>query len=1326
MLENQNNLVREVQESISSLNSIIKNTREEIMATTNSNQLLMTENMRNLTKALEIVKDNMMSRVGSLDNAMVDLNKRMELTNEAFNENTIKVTQAMENEFNRVDRVMNRFEDLMTESNKQLNDRISEGERKQQAWRSEYEDKNHNIFKEMSTALKSLKKQIMKVNKDSDDRDQELGKLIEDAKKLADGMFKNLDEKANHLENVYNFKLDESTKVWEHNLQIEVDKVLDAISKNTEAVQTDLVKRMANLKLEVNKTMFDNVDKEVFNLRELVSETRRVIEDSTISKLRDIEVRLENLFRVRFDEYRIKLEDSIREFNRLKGEMEHIKKDYYNSLETVREDMKANTRREVETMKGQLVNRIKESKDQVDELMASTVKLIKEDIDLNKLDMQRSVGAAKLHIQSELQTSVNDIKNMVDKNDQIIHADVNNKMNSLNTEISTQKKFLMERMDEMHESTKSLARALVAEEAANRANQDEMIIKLFDRKIGNLNAFITDQVEQKLEHLKVDLENKIKDALLGLEEFKRWTLDQFSKVRTEHEYFKQEYYARDYADHLMFLTFEAQVRAAFDGCQNQFHEARRAIDSLRGEMEDANKQIKKNIEEEQKNREDADEKMDKKFADYKKLNEKTWEEMLMMYQTDLYNLRLNLSIVEEAIYESIRRVIASLGSLGGASDDLLKKIEDTSSLLGKHMDKTKKQDKTNADTFKEVKDTAAKFREDYDGFKKVTKRNFEVTEESLSVLSHYMNSLDSQMNIDQMMSLATFNLLEQRSAAGVAEVEGLVRIINNDTVDKLEDKLKKQEKKIVEDIIPGQILKVNESLNKLGQTSNENTTKLTETLQKKITEHALSIEKHEKDITDHAKQLQEHAQRIKFAEENLTDAGEDFKKIERTIADTNAQVVVDAIAIQADINVLKTGMVETIKEIYSTLASMEAGDKGEAEATTSSMAKVTKRLDTIDKKMAELDKATIKYDDRIKKVEAVKDKGKDEPSAKKDDVSATSKEIDDLKKEIENLVADVKELKAAGKGKGKDKDNSKDADDEEASNKSSNSDKLPQQVAQLQSQVKALEKKMEALGNGNKDDDNDDNEDDDGEDDDEEKSEKKTKKKGKKDKRKAKKDDDDEDSGDDSTKVTQGDLDDLESKIDKKLEKLKDEFQELIDGKDKNKSDDDEDEEKSKTNKKKKGKDDDEDDEKSEGNDVGDLKEKLEQLETRVAELEEKKNESGDDDEKDDNKKSGNDEDLDEKINEKVEEKIKEMRDDLKEEILNEIKENKDEDSEKKDDDDDDDDDKGKRGGNSEIWKKIDKMEEKFDEYDQVKLTVDRLEKDVERLKVNDDDEDEN
>jgi hypothetical protein len=1098
MLENQNNLVREVQESISSLNNIIKNTREEIMATTNSNQLLMTENMRNLTKALEIVKDNMMGRVASLDSAMVDLNNKMDLTTEAFNENTIKTTQAMENEFNRVDRIMNRFEDLLTESNKNLNDRIVENERKQQAWRSEYEDKNHNIFKEMSTALKSLKKQILKVNKDSGDRDEELGKLIEDAKKLAEGMFKNLDQKANHLEEVYAFKLDESTKVWEHNMQMEVDKVLDAISKNSDAVQSDFVKRMASLKIEVNKTMFENVDKEVHNMKELVADTRRILEDGTISKLKDAEVRLENIFRAKFDEYRYKLEESIREFNRLKGEMEHIKKDYYNALETVREDLKANARREVETLKAQMVNRIKESKDQLDELLESKSKAMKEDILLNKEDMLRSVEAVKIDIQSEVQTAANDIKNLVDKNDQIIHSDVNNKMNSLNQEIDTQKKFLMERMDEMHESTKSLARALVNEEAANRANKDEMIIKLFDRKINNLNSYIMSQVEQRLDETRIGLENKIKDALNDLDEFKRWTIDEFSNVRTEHEIFKQEYYARDYADHLYFLTFESMVGKGFDGAQRQFHEVRLAMENLGNELKEADSKLKEDLEKEENERKESDQKIEDEFSDYKKLNEKTWEEMLAMYHADNLASRLNLSMVEEALFESIRRIVASLGTLGGASDDLLSKLEATNKELDKHKEKVTKQDKENSIQFKQVTTTATDFRKDYDGFVKVAKKNFEVTEESLSILSHLINSLDSQLNIEQMMSMATVNLLEQRSAAAMAEVESVARLMNANTQEQFEAANKKLEKRIVEDYIPSQILKVNESLNTLNQQSKDSNTKLTETIQKKITEHQITIEKHgdqlkdhEKklkdqadDINDHSGQLKNHSQRIKFAEENLKDAGDDMKKVGQAINETNAHLVFEGATLQAEIGMLKSAMATTIKEIFEGISNFSSIGDSDNEATAASVNKVTSKLKDLDKKLAELDKAKernekkiteiektqVKQDGRIVKIEEAKDKDSTKKGDKKkgdDDAgAASSKQIKELREDVDKILEDIEEIKAAadsgskkskpskGKkgGKGK-KGNGSDDDDDEDEDKSNSDDDQRKKVLKIREMI---------------------------------------------------------------------------------------------------------------------------------------------------------------------------------------------------------------------------------------------------------------------------------
>ena len=57
------------------------------------------------------------------------------------------------------------------------------------------------------------------------------------------------------------------------------------------------------------------------------------------------------------------------------------------------------------------------------------------------------------------------------------------------------KKMLIERMNEMNEATKSLARALQLEEAADRAKQDEHIIKLFDRKLGNMDEYLTSLIE---------------------------------------------------------------------------------------------------------------------------------------------------------------------------------------------------------------------------------------------------------------------------------------------------------------------------------------------------------------------------------------------------------------------------------------------------------------------------------------------------------------------------------------------------------------------------------------------------------------------------------------------------------------------------------------------------------------------------------------------------------------------------------------------------------------------------------------------------------------
>ncbi len=956
MLETQNNLVKEVQEAMSAMNSIIKNTREEMMATTNSSQLLMTENMRNLTKALETIKDNLLGRIGSLDGNLGDLNKRMDLTNEAFNESTIRLTQTMETEFGRVDKVMDRFEDLMTASNKNLNDRINLNEERQQQWRSEYEDKNHNVFKEMSNTLKSLKKQILKVNKDSDDRDEELHKLIADAKKLTEGMIKNLDEKANHLESLYNFKLDESTKVWENNLQLEVDKLLDAITKNTEVLQTDYTKRLKNLKQDLNDQFKEEVDREIFRVKESIVDARKSIEESTNNKLKDAELRLEREFRERFDDYRLKLDDSLRDFIRMKNELERIRKDYVGALEEVKDEVNDNTKRQVENVKGEMIGKLKENSEEIGKLVDAKVQAMKQDVELNKEDMKRSVEAAKVHLQSDIQTSTNELKNMINHNDQVLHTDVNNKMNSITSEVTTVKKFLVERMDEIHESTKSLARALVNEEAANRSKQDEHIIKLFDRRINNLNDFILSNVEQKLDDLRMQLENKIKDSLIELENFKRWVLDEFSKVRTEVEYFKQEYYARDYADYLYLLTFQDHVSSGFDEIQKQFYNARGDFERLQEELKKTEEALKQQITDESEKRENQDEKLkenheelNKEFEDYKDLNERTWEEFIAMYHADGYSTKCTIAVVEEGVYESIRRIIASLGNLGGASDGLEKRIKDTIKDLKDHKEKVTKQDKANDQRMdkqdKELKD----FNQDFDKFKQITSKNFQISEEALTQLATYINGVDSRTVADKMLAEATLDLVDRRVVSEINELDQRMTLVSEDLGNRINNELDKLSKKFREEIIPSQILQLTEQMNDKDKKTSKTLGSLTEQMQQKLTDHEITIE-------EHTKQLKIHDKKIQFCEENLKDAGQDFKKIGEAITDTNTQLFSDNLTVQAKIAALEANITLTIQDMFRAINNLENSEDQKEGVAASETDKIKSRLNAIDKKYEELQK----------------------------------------------------------------------------------------------------------------------------------------------------------------------------------------------------------------------------------------------------------------------------------------------------------------------------------------------------------------------------------
>lgn len=81
--------MKEVQETITSLDTIVRNTREQMDANIASTQTLMTENLRNVAKTMEVLKDNMFTKMGTMDKSMLELNKRMASTMDSFGEHTL-------------------------------------------------------------------------------------------------------------------------------------------------------------------------------------------------------------------------------------------------------------------------------------------------------------------------------------------------------------------------------------------------------------------------------------------------------------------------------------------------------------------------------------------------------------------------------------------------------------------------------------------------------------------------------------------------------------------------------------------------------------------------------------------------------------------------------------------------------------------------------------------------------------------------------------------------------------------------------------------------------------------------------------------------------------------------------------------------------------------------------------------------------------------------------------------------------------------------------------------------------------------------------------
>jgi len=71
------------------------------------------------------VKDNVYNKLRVFDGSLKDLNTKVEDTQKSFHEHAITVNEALDKEFNRIEKVTLKFEEVMNDNIKQQNERMN-------------------------------------------------------------------------------------------------------------------------------------------------------------------------------------------------------------------------------------------------------------------------------------------------------------------------------------------------------------------------------------------------------------------------------------------------------------------------------------------------------------------------------------------------------------------------------------------------------------------------------------------------------------------------------------------------------------------------------------------------------------------------------------------------------------------------------------------------------------------------------------------------------------------------------------------------------------------------------------------------------------------------------------------------------------------------------------------------------------------------------------------------------------------------------------------------------------------------------------------------
>lgn len=926
ILQTENSFFGQIQESIETLNTIIGNTRDQLEASILSTQTMSNENARNLSSALETVKESFFEKMNYLEAAQNDQSGRLGKTISALNELASNSNARFENEVRQAVQREQRIERNCQGRMDKIESKFEEEKRKTSEWKENIEVKNQELFGEIHGALKTMKDDFVQEKNESDQRFEAIRSELRIFQNKNEKFLGTTRDEVKTLKSEVAFKVNEHFNNTKNAMQQHASSLRDELSMVQEQLDKSLREDLKRKSDFLQEKAEKELRKESDAIRKLFDELRKSLDERQNNSGDEFARKLKNLEK--------KLSD------RIEKEKDELAK----SQKTTKENLKAHILESVEEhkliisktgskmlelkqfMQNYTMESLSKAKDEIYSDVEELIKNLEKEGEMAKEESKKLLGLAREEIKME---GLNDREKAALEMREAIGSFSKrlNEINSKNEEgIENVKEMLLERMNQQDEQGKALCRALFQEETVQRLKEDEKIRESIRKNLNTLEEGMKTIIEDTRMKLQEALEKQTEEQNKIIEENRIWAETEFKFAK---ENLEEEGRARDAGDywnsilaqlfskdqeennqhlHETLLKLEGQLNKDVGEIGDRID---KEVAMLQGSMSDQFSDVRSKMAESDKNMKDRldqekedlknnlnaiDTKMDSNREQMAKGMQEMEKQLQERRSQD--NDRLENEIKERKEADSfLQRQLVELDEFNQAETKALnEKINETGSILfgrieanaylekiyalaaEKRQNAIQKENRKSINRLEgqvsgltgEANDSNSAFNE----FKTKTDENFQVAQTVLVNLNEFINRLDTQVMLDNIKLQTSVSNLEEIMALNLQSMTQDINFQVKQAMEGMGNNLDSLKKELVEDILAEQILKMNQKLEEINekgvgglQKSNDRVSGELVSLQKLISENKDGILRLDGQVESHKKRLEEHETDISLFDE---------------------------------------------------------------------------------------------------------------------------------------------------------------------------------------------------------------------------------------------------------------------------------------------------------------------------------------------------------------------------------------------------------------------------------------------------------------------------